>query len=713
MASILPNAVTHFDDNNGTPLAGGQVFFYIPNTSTPKNTYQDKDQTILNTNPVILDSRGEAVIWGSGTYRQVVKDSGGNLIWDRITEDPNAGLTGNMTDNVFVAGTDFTPGVTNQLTLTVGPGSIANTWLFFDTAYQTDDQISSINGPLLTLTSPIPVGVQKVTVKIGSTLPIGVPASGTVTDSTVASNAAIQSTKLSFIQAGAGAVTRTVQDKLRDFVSVKDFGAVGDGVTDDTAACTAAIATGKSVFWPEGVYKVAPIAAALPGSEPNRTSAWLLSSGQRMFGVGRNSRLLWGNATTRQCFFKAATCTNIELDSLCFDGGYSSIVVDPTADGSVDGTMVRNCYFSNLLIDVLGGVQFPINAASKYHKNISVIACTTDGPAYHSILFTNCYDAKAVANTFRNVTNGFCIDSSQGSRNVVIADNTADNVLYFCKAESSDTASVNPPQWEAHEISITGNVARAINTYGILINSAADNIVIANNVLTGFSQYGITLNQAAGVSYTGSITVSSNVLQAAVGSVNAVGIYDYITNGSAAHIFANNVITNVLNGFDISRANAGISGGEIVASSSAIVLEAAGFINGVTISGVTMDATTGVNVNGNSQVAKRVTVASCYIKFTAFGVYSQANAQLFNIVGNILQSSAPTGAGVALPNPFNSRVSDNLINMNSAVLNSVATSGATNDCIITGNVTNAPLSIAAPNAATITTGNITSASYIT
>jgi len=66
------------------------------------------------------------------------------------------------------------------------------------------------------------------------------------------------SADVNFLQSGTGATTRTVQSKLRDVVSVKDFGAVGDGVTDDSAAINAAIAAaevnGGEVFAPEGVY---------------------------------------------------------------------------------------------------------------------------------------------------------------------------------------------------------------------------------------------------------------------------------------------------------------------------------------------------------------------------------------------------------------------------------------------------------------------------
>jgi hypothetical protein len=80
------NGKSQFLDFNGRPLAGGFVHFYIPNTSTPKNTYQDQAGTVLNTNPVRLDAAGRATIWGTGLYRQVVNDTFGNLIWDQVTD---------------------------------------------------------------------------------------------------------------------------------------------------------------------------------------------------------------------------------------------------------------------------------------------------------------------------------------------------------------------------------------------------------------------------------------------------------------------------------------------------------------------------------------------------------------------------------------------------------------------------------------------------
>ena len=66
----------------------------------------------------------------------------------------------------------------------------------------------------------------------------------------------INAVQVDYDPAGLGAVQTNVQAKLRETVSVKDFGAVGDGVTDDTAAINAALATGKVVFLPAGSYAV-------------------------------------------------------------------------------------------------------------------------------------------------------------------------------------------------------------------------------------------------------------------------------------------------------------------------------------------------------------------------------------------------------------------------------------------------------------------------
>ncbi len=95
-------------------VAGGTAAFYIPNTLTPKQTWQNSGETVLNTNPVGLDSNGCAIVYGSGTYRVILKDSLGNTVFDALTAATNgsngifwAALAGGTGNSITVVDTSF------------------------------------------------------------------------------------------------------------------------------------------------------------------------------------------------------------------------------------------------------------------------------------------------------------------------------------------------------------------------------------------------------------------------------------------------------------------------------------------------------------------------------------------------------------------------------------------------------------------------------
>ena len=99
-----------------------------------------------------------------------------------------------------------------------------------------------------------------------------------------------EATSISYQQGSTGSVVRNTGDKLRESVSVKDFGAIGDGVHDDTVAIQAAITyaqapTGsyldKEVFFPPGMYNVSTPLVLKHGTEANH--ALLLGYGATLY----------------------------------------------------------------------------------------------------------------------------------------------------------------------------------------------------------------------------------------------------------------------------------------------------------------------------------------------------------------------------------------------------------------------------------------------
>ena len=123
MAVLSPAAKTAFVDAAGEPLVGGLLYTYIAGTTTPQTTYTDSTAVTANTNPIVLDSRGEANVWlGGAIYKFVLKDSVGALIWsvDNISA-PTAAVSPVLSGNVTIDSN--TPSPALQITQT-GTGAV-------------------------------------------------------------------------------------------------------------------------------------------------------------------------------------------------------------------------------------------------------------------------------------------------------------------------------------------------------------------------------------------------------------------------------------------------------------------------------------------------------------------------------------------------------------------------------------------------------------
>lgn len=75
MPSLMPLPVFQAFDLNGDPLEGGKLYTYEAGTSTPKATFIDASGVTANTNPIILDAAGQAIVYLVGSYKLVLTDA--------------------------------------------------------------------------------------------------------------------------------------------------------------------------------------------------------------------------------------------------------------------------------------------------------------------------------------------------------------------------------------------------------------------------------------------------------------------------------------------------------------------------------------------------------------------------------------------------------------------------------------------------------------
>jgi hypothetical protein len=186
--SPLGGAAAQFFDNNGVILSGGKIYTYAAGTTTPQAAYTSASGATPHANPIILDSAGRVP---------------GGEIW--------------LTDGV-----DYKFVVETSTAILIG----------------TYDNLSGIN--------------ETVTATEIVLSPSGYTTATNVQTAFNNLGSSTGSGYTGFLQSGLSAVSRSSLAKMRDTVSVQDFGATGDGVTNDAAAIQLALNTGKSIFFDSG-----------------------------------------------------------------------------------------------------------------------------------------------------------------------------------------------------------------------------------------------------------------------------------------------------------------------------------------------------------------------------------------------------------------------------------------------------------------------------
>ena len=442
--SPLAGAGAQFFTDSGTPLTGGLLYTYSAGTTTPATTYTTNLGTVANSNPVVLDAGGRVPyeIWLTAgvVYKFVLKSSVGTTIgtWDNLrgVNDPDG--------QNFYADTFTTTAGQTAFTLTTSPGTVNALTVSLDGAVLVAGATADFTwtGTTLTLTMPAYAGQSLRVAYSGSLSSSSVPA-GSVTNVSVAAGAGVDSDKLAYQSTATGSVSRTVEAKLGDVVSVKDFGAVGDGATDDTAAIQAAITyaqtlSGCTVYFVPGTYK---ISATLTVTASN---VLLLGSGGDMQhdvgtqGASASTKLNWaGSAGGTMVKFASPTGASAQKQNgggmvgfflQCVGSAGIGLQVQSWAMGEFRDLGIINPTTTGIDIGVVATLGEARDPQNNRFSQISV-RCVEGSGASASILRL---DGDATANTSLNLFEQ--IDGSHVNGSAYLLKNCDNNLFLRCRA---------------------------------------------------------------------------------------------------------------------------------------------------------------------------------------------------------------------------------------------------------------------------------------
>jgi hypothetical protein len=296
------------------------------------------------------------------------------------------------------------------------------------------------------------------------------------------------SSLIGYINSGTGATARTVQDRLRDYISVKDFGAVGNNVANDQAAIQAAIdaaaarpasggssglggISGATVYFPSGVYRI--------------NSGITIPDGVKLVGSGER-------ATVIKYYGSGSAVANPTPGTRIGKIGIMEMTIKDEGTGTIglDLNSVSYSEFSALWIDGFDTavkINSPTSGWSVYNRfyNVTANNCTTGywltGTSSNAHTFYSCR-----YNTDTPNTNGigWYIQDSNGNQVIACHGDMVSNNTYFAKLTASSPNLTDGNIFWGNRIEGDGSYT----VYGFDVGTNVGYTVIGGNYYTAITQ---------------------------------------------------------------------------------------------------------------------------------------------------------------------------------------------------------------------------------
>jgi hypothetical protein len=331
---------------------------------------------------------------------------------------------------------------------------------------------------------------------------------------------AVTAAKIADIIATGSTHARSLGDRFGDVINVRDFGAVGDGVADDTAAIQAAvdlIGSGDSLFFPQGVYK---LTARILITKTNVT----------VFGIGEGSKIVQ-SSLIGQDTLRLSGCTDTVVTGMHVVGNGMLSGVGIRLDACTR-CAVERCHISNTRY---GGVH--LDGLTTQNVDCKVASCVfTDSP---------------VTDLDVHTTSGAAVQSFGSFTGIVIENNIInDGNTYGVRVTMGQETDVGDG------VVIAGNIIRNARGYGITVYRGD----VTSAVFKGASIIGNFVKDTTG-----------NVADAVYGNTYGTGIY-------VQSVDMTSVIGNVIDGANsgttetlLTRAGIGVANATAVVISGNIV----------------------------------------------------------------------------------------------------------------------------------------------